>query len=369
MRIVFFIGTLESGGKERRFIELLSYLKNHTNYDMIVVMRREKIEYPYFYKLNIPYKVITDNYKKKDISLPFNFFNICKKFKPDIIHTWGRMPAFVSLFTVLLSKIPHINSQITNAKPFRNKWSITNIVDKLNFRFSDLILSNSFAGLHTYTPPKHKSKVIYNGINMDRFKNLTEKSITRAKYGIKTNYVVIMVASFSTNKNFDLFINIAEKIIKKKKDISFVCVGDGTNFEKIKSRVNNNPYVILTGRITNVEDLVNASDIGILFSNEKIHGEGISNTILEYMALSKPVIANDAGGTSEIVKNGLNGYLISHEGPDEIANIITGLIEDKEKREEMGNAGRQLIENSFTIDKMGMDFKKAYNNILLHNGY
>jgi len=361
MKILFFIGTLRSGGKERRLIELLSHLKQNTDYEMLVVLRQNHIDYPAFERLDIPYKMLTENYKKKDIRLPFRFLKICSEYRPDIIHTWGSMPAFVSIIATILLRIPHINSQITDAPPTIKSLNISNFINKINFRFSDIILSNSMSGLNSYKPPKFKSRVIYNGVNLMRFKNLPDQEEIRKKHNISTPFGVIMVGSFSNNKDFDLFVNIANTITVKRKDISFICVGDGTHLKRIKEKAKENQNIIFTGRIIDVEALVNACDIGVLFSP---NGEGLSNAIIEYMALGKPVIANDSGGTNEIVKHGINGFLVTDIQPGEIAELVELLINNTEKRNAMGTAGRQFVEERLTVDRMGKEFINLYHDIL-----
>jgi len=362
MKILFFIGTLSAGGKERRLIELLSYLKKNNNYNLMVVLRRDKIEYPAFSELNIPYKILTANYKKGDKTLHFRFLKICKEYKPDIIHTWGDMPAFVSLLAVIFLRIPHINSQITDAPPNVKKWSLQKIKNKINFKFSTIILSNSNAGIKTYKVENRNTKVIYNGVDLERFINLPDINKTKEKFGIRTPFSIIMVASFIKFKDYDLFIDIAKKLSLLRNDVSFLAVGKGYNFENIKQRVNDEAIsnIIFTGKISNVEHLVNVCDIGVLFSPL---GEGISNAIIEYMALGKPVIANDAGGTKEIVKHDVNGYLITKMCPLEIASLINDLLNDKVKRLKMGAAGRKLINVSFTIDRMAKEFDDIYKNV------
>jgi len=367
MKILFFIGTLHAGGKERRLIELLSYLKTNTDHSLMLVARRDQIDYPAFNKLSIPYIMLTDNYKKGDKTLHFRFYKICKEYQPDIVHTWGSMPAFVSLLAIIRLRIPHINSQITDAPPNINKWSLQNIINKINFKFSTIILANSYAGLKAYKTENRKSKVIYNGINLNRFNNLPDKQLIRFKYGLFTYYTVIMVASFSDNKNYDLFIEIAKIVNCIRNDVTFLAIGSGIHLERIKKRVLDDHIqnVMFTGKINDVESLVNITDIGLLFSNQLVHGEGISNAILEYMALGKPVIANDAGGTKEIVKHGVNGYLITNETTEEIAGLVNELLNDDEKRIKMGEAGRKLIHESFSIDRMGKEFEKVYKEVSL----
>lgn len=363
MKILFFIGTLCTGGKERRLIELLSYLKKTTGYDLMLVLRRDEIEYPAFNELNIPYKILTRNYKKGDKTLHFRFYMICKEYKPDIVHTWGSMPAFVSLLAIILLRIPHINSQITNAPPIIKKWSAENIINKINFRFSTTILANSYAGLKAYKVENSKHKVIYNGVDLERFRNIHDNIAVKLEFGIKTPFTVTMVASFTKYKDYHKLINIAKKLAVLRTDVTFLAVGGGPDIGSIKQRVDDEAIsnIIFTGTISNVEHLVNCCDIGVLFSPL---GEGTSNAIIEYMALAKPVIANDAGGTKEIVKHGVNGYLITDESTEEIAGLINDLLNDKEKRLKMGEAGKKLIHESFTIDRMGKDFEKVYMEVL-----
>jgi len=110
-----------------------------------------------------------------------------------------------------------------------------------------------------------------------------------------------------------------------------------------------------------VEALVNACDIGVLFSP---YGEGISNAILEYMALSKPVIAYDSGGTREVIKNGENGFLIKEEDDEQISKIIIELIDNYKLRKKLGENGRKKIEEYFNIQKMGKEYMNIYNKFI-----
>lgn len=369
LKILFFIGTLSKGGKERRLIELLTYLKANTNYELFLVLRQNIIEYPAFFDLEIPYTLLTEKYTKGDLTLHFKFYKICRKMKPDIIHTWGSMPAFVSILSVVILNITHVNSQITDAPLKINKVSIRNIKNRINFYFSDIILANSYAGIESYTPPKSKSKVIYNGLNIKRFKSLRDVESVKAEYGINTDFVIVMVASFSAHKDYDKFYEVSKIVMRKRNDVTFVAVGDGQNFKSIKEKVilEKVKYFILTGRISRVEELINMADIGILFTNKQVHGEGISNSIAEYMALGKPVIVNDAGGTREIVRNGENGFLITDESNEEIATMIINLIDDDVKRQSMGNINKERITSKFSIELMGMEFIKVYNELAINH--
>jgi glycosyltransferase involved in cell wall biosynthesis len=362
---MFFIGSLQVGGKERRLIELLTYLQRKEQYELMVIVTDPVIEYPYFNKLNINCQVIAKSWKKNDLTIFYKFYKKCKQFKPDIIHTWGRMQSFLALPAVISMGIPLVNGQITGAPSNTTKWSLNGLVDQINFSFSKIIISNSQAGLKAFGPPERKSRVIYNGLNFCRFENLAAPETIKLKYGIKTPFAVVMVASFSNKKDYPLFFRIADQITRTRDDITFVAVGDYTNseIEPYHKLAKGNSRIVLTGKIHDVEALVNSCTIGVLFS-PKITGEGISNSIIEYMSLAKPVIANDAGGTNEIVHHQVNGYLLRQETEKEIIELICGLIDDPEKCTAFGQAGRRIIEAFFLLDRMGKAFEQTYEDVL-----
>lgn len=369
IRILFFIGSLRAGGKERRLIELLTYLHNSGRYEIFVLLTSREIHYTQFFTLNIPYKIIEKRWSKYDFTIIFEFYQITKEFKPDLIHTWGRNQTFYALPSTIFLKVPVVNSQITSAPPKLNKLSVNYLIDRLNFKYSKIILSNSLAGIRAYTPPQEKSRVIYNGINMDRFTNLPDPKNIKAKYKIETPYAVIMVASISPNKDYKLFSEVAQYVTSKRDNISFIGIGwyieNDSEYKRLVELSENNRRFILPGNIKDVEALVNACTIGVLFSNKAVHGEGISNAIMEYMALSKPVIANDAGGTKEIVLHNQNGYLVDGISVPEIGNLVIELVDSEAKRHLFGKVSADIINGSFTLESMGKAFEEVYKEVLI----
>jgi len=186
MRILFFIESLRCGGKERRLLELIQYLKENTGYEMILVLTENKIQYPHIYELGVPIKVIKRKYLKRDPMLFYRFYKLCNEVKPDIIHTWGSMLAFYSLPFVIFKNIPHINSHITNVPLHRKKSGFQYLITNLGFKFSDIILANSYSGLKSYGVSGKKCRVIYNGIRLDRFSNLADKEIVKKEIAALT---------------------------------------------------------------------------------------------------------------------------------------------------------------------------------------
>ena len=364
-RVLVFIGSLRSGGKERRLVELLTYFKEKSHFEFLVVLTRDEIHYKDFYKLEIPYKVIEKKWRRNDPTVFHQVYKICKTFKPHIIHTWGSMQSFYTLPAVIGQRIPLVNSQIAGAPVKLRKLSVTGLIDRLNFRFSKVVLANSYAGMACYNPPVSKRKVIYNGINMSRFANLPCINEVKVKYGITTPYAVLMVASYNAYKDYGLFFQVADYISRLRADITFIGVGgydkDDSEYKRMLHLSAGNPRILFFGSINDVEALVNACTIGVLFST---NGEGISNSIMEYMALAKPVIASAPGGTRELVHHNENGYLIINEPVEKIAALIINLINDGEKRERFGTQSKRIIDESFSLESMGKAFEQVYEEVL-----
>lgn len=365
VRIQYVIGNLGSGGKERRLSELISYLVEKDGYEVMIVLYRDMIHYPILETGRVKRKVLKTKSVIDMFLLFYQLFRVSKEYQPDIIHTWGYKYTFIAIFSKLALRVPLINGQITSAPPKESlKW-IELFVNRVNYFFSDIIISNSFAGLTSFSAPRNKSKVVYNGMDLTRFENPVDPDIIKEKYEIRTRYSVVMVAAFSPKKDYDRFVRIARLVMTLRTDVSFVCVGSGrgddTIFERIRVAAQSLPLLILTGSISDVESLIHACDIGVLFSP---FGEGISNAILEYMAMGKPVIANDAGGTREIVRDNDTGFLIRGESDEEIAGVICDLIDAPALRAKLGDNGKKLICNSFSRERMGAEFIDIYHQLL-----
>ena len=365
MKILFFIESLRGSGKERRLAELLKGITQQTDFECELVLTCKNVHYSYVLDLGIKIHFLERKFLKKDPSIFIKFFNICKKFKPDIIHVWGNMVAIYAIPTKIILGIPMINNQITNAPQNVPKGLLSH---KLTFAFSDMIIANSYAGLKAYQATKGKSIVIYNGFDFNRMNNLSNISSVSAKIKIKTKYIVTMLATFSDAKDYDTYIRAAELILDSRRDVTFLCIGKGNDAKyKLKIAQKNKDMILFPGRQSNVENIINVSDIGILTTNLDNHGEGISNAIMEFMAFSKPVIATDGGGTRELVIDDETGYLVPQKSPNILAQKLTKIIDDENLRISMGKKGNERITQSFNLDKMVNAYIDNYTNLLNRN--
>ena len=357
MKVLFFIESLYPGGKERRLVELIKGLSKSNEIEMELVLMKENIHYTDINETGIKIHYLVRKYLKKDPSIFFKFYKITKSFKPDIIHVWGNMVAIYAIPAKLFLKIPMVNNQITSAP---KQVTSSFLGHTLPFKFSDIIVANSYAGLKSFNAPKNKSKVIYNGFNFGRIDNVINKEIIREKFDIKTKFVIGMVASFTEKKDYESYLKMAKLVLKTQNDTTFLCIGSGDD-SKYKAMVAQEHYdnIKFLGKQKEVENIMNICDIGVLAT----FTEGISNSVLEFMALKKPVVVSGEGGCSELILNNENGYLLEIGDYKKMSDLILELLNDDSKRSNFGEISNKIVKEKFNILKMTQDFNELYHKI------
>ena len=359
MKVLYVIESLGSGGKERRFVSLLKNLLKIKGFEAELILLSENVHYDSVFDLDVTIHYFKRDIRK-DIKILNQFVDILNRFEPTVVHCWDNIAAVHFGPICKMRKIPFINSMISSA-PLVKKWSKRYIAFSASYPFSDVILSNSLAGLESHHVPEKKRKVIYNGFDFSRMEGVIPKEVTKLKYGISKDLPIVgMVASFTSFKDYDSYIDAASMLNGR---CSFLAIGNGPNLEASRKKADelNIENFHFLGRISDVESVVNIMDVGVLMSNAEEHGEGISNSIMEYMAFSKPVVASEGGGTSELVINGETGVLIPPGSPGLLAQSIERLLNEPLLAEKMGRNGRERIENRFSIDMMVRETYQLYS--------
>jgi glycosyltransferase involved in cell wall biosynthesis len=364
LRIIQITDTLRSGGKERQIVELLKWLSRIPEIDSELIVMHNDIHYSYLYDLSIPVHSLIRK-GRRDFSVFYTLMRLLRIRQPDIIHSWNSMCSIYALPITKLFSIKFVNGFLRNAPPTFSYINRDWLRAKLTFPFSDIIASNSYAGLKSYAVPKRKAVCLHNGFDFNRIKGIESKRSIRNQIGIPTNKVVGMVATFSKNKDYANFIKTAKMIIDERDDVTFVTIGDGENFKYISQMIDSKykTRIISLGKKKHVLNYINTFDIGVLATNALIHGEGISNVVMEYMALKKPTIVTACGGNYELVDDGYTGFLIQDKNPYQMKNYISLLLDNAILAKRMGENGYNKLKQEYSIEKMGNTFLRLYRSL------
>jgi glycosyltransferase involved in cell wall biosynthesis len=352
MKLFFLLDYFGLGGKERRSLQLIKELNNRGYNDIHIILFDNIVEYADILQhLNVSIHIL-DRKSSRDIAVCFKLIKLIRKQKPDTVLSWSIMGSFWLNFISFFIKFNYISAYVANIAPIEGL--ISEISVKLSIIRCKYIIGNSQAGLKAYNIPLKKQKLIYNGFDFERLDKIEPSTTVRQKFDITTKYVVTMVARVVKQKDYQTFINAAKLLLSERDDITFLCVGSGdlTDFYQQQLTDKELTKIRFLGGINCVEDIINAANICVLCT----YGEGISNFILESMAIGKPVIATNVGGTPEIVQDKITGYLIAKENPEKLKYYINQLLNDKKLCKQMGNAAKEIVKNKFTLNRMCDEF-------------
>ncbi len=343
-------------------------IKSNPDIEFEIVLMNSEIHYKEVFDLNIKIHYLIRT-TKKNLSVFYKFYKICNNYKPNIVHCWDSMTAVISIPACKWLNIILVNGMVVNTPVKRNVFNKQWFRAQITFPFSSAVIGNSNAGLAGYRAPGKKSFCIYNGMDLTRFINLKEPSLLRKEIlGDQSDNIFIagMVAAFEKRKDYKTLIKAAIDLTSYIDNIRFILIGDGADLKEIKESVPVSLLnkIIFLGKRTDIESIVNIFDVGILLTNSKVHGEGISNSIIEYMALSKPVIATRGGGTNEVVINSLNGYLIDAHNKDQLIEKIESLMNQKSIMLDLGKNGKQMVSEKFDLKIMTDNYTTLYHKLL-----
>jgi glycosyltransferase involved in cell wall biosynthesis len=365
MKVLHFINGMHRGGKERRLVELVKELRRNERVEVALALMSRDMSYPEILTMGIGVHYLIRQ-SRWDPRIFLQFHRLCADFRPDIVHTWDPMTTLHAGPVTKLRRVKLVAGMITNAKDYQSLPLQARAQFWLGGKMADAIVANSRAGLRAYHPPEKKSVCIYNGFDLRRLSRIASPAVIREKLGIQTPHVVGMAGEFADRKDFDTYLLAAQKVLQTRNDVTFLAIGGGKNEDRCKALVEEQYRAMIRflGWRSDVDSILSVLDLSVLTTNADVHGEGISNSILESMALGKPVIATESGGTGEILVHGVTGFIVANKNPQELARRIEELLEDPARVKEMGEKARQRVRDLFTIERMTEQYLALYHALL-----
>jgi glycosyltransferase involved in cell wall biosynthesis len=216
-----------------------------------------------------------------------------------------------------------------------------------------------------------KGKVVYIkgvGVDLDKLnpKNVSkiEKQETKEKLSLNEgDYVIVSVGRLEREKNFDHIIK-ALKIAKEKgARFKFFVAGCGplsSYLLNLAKYLGLEEELILLGHLDQIPELLSVSNIYVTASLR----EGLPVSVMEAMAMEKPIVGYNIRGVRDLVEDGVNGFLVPLKDINALAEKILYLMEHPEVTVEMGKKGREKIEREFSLKVILPQMEKLYKEIL-----
>jgi glycosyltransferase involved in cell wall biosynthesis len=208
-------------------------------------------------------------------------------------------------------------------------------------------------------------RVIPNGIESRYFEDESERArVERERLGIPDGVPVVgTIARLSEEKGHRELLHIARGVLDRCPDAVFLIVGTGPLADELHTQAEALKIadrVIFTGARRDVTTLNHLIDVFLLPSRE----EALPLAVLEAMAAARPIVASAVGGVPEVVVDGETGMLFAPNDRSGFVRAVAELIDDPNRRRQIGERGRRRASTRFRVDRMIGETVRYYRAIL-----
>lgn len=333
---------------------------------------REKFEFHYIYFL--PWKdqmvsriketggKVTCLKANNNINLILQYKKVmayCKEHQIDLIHCHLPWAGFVGRLVYRKTGIPVLYTEHNMQERYH---VATRTINKLSFNSQTLAFGVSddvTRSINQNISPEIPVKTLLNGVNTESFVRKGDLALKR-KLGIPENgFVIGNVAVFRFQKRLVEWLQVFNQIQERNPNVYAIIVGAGPLEEEVKEEMNRlklQKRVFFPGLQTEVRPYFEAMDVFMMSSQF----EGLPIALLEAMSMECAVVATDAGGIKEVIRNEEDGMTCDVEDWQRLSELCQVLIDDRGKLKAYQKAARQRVVDSFSLKKMVLQLEDYY---------
>jgi sugar transferase (PEP-CTERM/EpsH1 system associated) len=364
MRIMHVVRTLATGGTEMVVRRLLGTLEPSRFQQSVCTLVAAPGSQPL-------HTICLEHPADKPAFLIPQLTGLFRRERPDIVHSrnWATIEAVLAAKLAGIPAIVHSEHgrdlQTMGHQPWRRR-----MLRRISYACADRVFCVSEELREFYCEQlgikSHSLDVIPNGVDVKQFcPNPRVRSDVRAKLAAGPNMIVVgTVGRLDPIKDHITLLRAADLALRKGVDLKLVIVGEGPQRAALESQLSRAPHLssrtVLTGESKDVADWLNSLDIFVLPSLS----EGMSNTLLEAMAVGVAPIATAVGGNREVVEHEHSGLLVPPGDAEQISDLIVQLAAAAERRKALGRSARERIETQFSIERMVKRYGEMYSEVM-----
>ncbi|MFV1982135.1 MAG: glycosyltransferase [Thiohalomonadales bacterium] len=376
INVTYLIDMIGWAGAQTHLISVL----NNINYDEfnvnVICLRRAGTQFELLEKL--PVTAIVCNLENlmnpiRTIATVIRLKNFIKASNTDILQSYMFNP---NLMASIISWLPGKKFKLITTRRDTGYWhqshhwwlyKVMNVVtDKIIAVSSEVRLQS----IKNEGVNPDKIITIYNGIDVEMYNaDVVDRDSSRDKFSLNDNdFVIGLLAALRPEKRHDVFIRAAVQVIKKIPNAKFMIVGDGSktvlkNIKHLLDKYGVNEQFLLTGKLTDVISVLKAFDVSVLCSDT----EGMSNTVLQSIAMAKATIVTNVGGNPEVIENKKNGLVFHAGDSDKLAQLIINLYQDHTLKNTLEVNAAATVVDKFNIVPIIESLQNVYIDILNKN--
>jgi glycosyltransferase involved in cell wall biosynthesis len=382
--VVHIITKLELGGAQQNTLFTVNHL-DRTAFDVVLISSSEGILIEEALKLStvtvhlIP-ELVREIGPLKDLKALFKIKTILKRLKRDqqkesrentgdiIVHTHcskagilGRWAAYLAGIRCIVHSYHGFSFNVFQPALLSAFYIfLERITSIITTKFIMVSKANIEKGIQKKIFVRDKVVLIRSGIDIEKFQNAGSTIKTRRKELAVSDDIplIAMIACLKLQKAPLDFVKVANSVLQYTNEAHFVLVGDGVlrpEVEKLIRQLGLDNKIVLLGWRRDIPEIMKCINVLVLTSL----WEGVPRVLPQAMSLGIPIVATEVDGTPEAVHNGVNGFVLPPGDIEGIAKKIIYLITHPEKARDMGEKGKQLV-NEFDIWKMMNQQEQLY---------
>lgn len=331
-KVFFLLDSLNIGGTETQAVQLATRLDS-ARYEVTLGCLRARG--PLLEKLAGTPVCVREFYPKGGFDSPHGMYQMfrlaifLRRGGFRIVHTHDVYANLLGIPAAVIARVPVIISSQRDLSHLDLYRTGRRVWLRRLQNLSTTVLTNAEAvreamlAEHRFAP--EKVRVIYNGVDTERFSQGSRDRNWLAPSSAKENWIVLVGNMHSDVKGHPWLIVAAGAITREFPDTRFILVGDGAlrkDFEGQVAALGLERHFLFLGRREDVPRILSCCDIAVLPSK----AEGLPNAVLEYLAAGLPTVASRVGGNAEIVQDGKSGLLIPPEDSSALAEALLRLL-------------------------------------------
>ena len=376
------IGSFHQGGSERQAVQLTRLLIESGRCNVFVAtLQREGVLLEEINRLGlreVPEFRLNSFYDLHTARQVGRFARYLRKHEIDVVHTHDFYTNVFGMAGAALARVP---VRIASRRESSVRPESQRLVERGAYRAAHAVVANCEdvrQQLIREGVPARKVRTVYNGLDVARVQpaQRDRHEILKA-FGLPEHarFVTIMAnmrahvwnPEPACYKDHPTFLRAAKLVHDSVPDAAFIIAGEGELMQATQELARSLGIADRTffiGRCQDVGSVLSIADVCVLSSI----AEGFSNSILEYMAAARPVVATDVGGAREAVVHGETGYVIPAGAHDQLAHHVIELLSDPESARSMGEAGRRRVNEKFSSAKQLQNVESLYTELLPRKG-
>ena len=305
----------------------------------------------------------------------FSLMNLIKAYRPHIVHSrnWGAIEAVPAARLAGVPIVVHsehgYEMETLDGLPERRRLFRRAIYAMADAVFTVTEELREYHARQARISPS-RIRVIHNGIDTELFtRRPQDQGSGREKFGIGADSLVVgSVGRLVPIKDHATLLKAAEVLVRRGVNVHVLLAGSGPELIRHQQYLENS--TALSGRVSflgasdNVPAVLNALDVFVLSSVS----EGMSNTLLEAMACSLPVVATRVGGNTEVIGDGGSGLLFAPGDVDGLAQHLERLARNEVLGRNLGLSARQRVVSLFSLQRMIADYRHLYLELAAKRG-